>query len=383
MFTRSIATALCLGTAACATPTAAPPVASAPQQVDGVARTVLAQPNVAGIGMARIENGRVVWMDFWGEQDDDISVGPQTAFNVASVAKTVLAETTYRIADRTDLDLDDPIAAYYEHPELSKDARYARLTPRILLSHQAGLLNWADSYDDGKLAFIDEPGNGEVHYSGAGITIVMRYLEARYGKPYPELVDEYLFDPLGIEEIAVGREEWLDGRVASPIDARGKRYAPFTNDSSGALITVGAYNPADNLYATVPGYARLLVALIGADDLSPEMQQARRTLLSRSDSALGYVCVAAPKDCPDPLGYGPGWTLFGEPERMILNHSGNDFGEHAQVYFSPDTREGLVLFMNGGDAFELGLRLLEATDPDLLMARHYRALFDQMAAKAE
>ena len=379
MIFRTIAVAMCLGAAACATPMATPPVAGAPRQVDTVARTVLAQPNVAGIGMARIENGRVVWMDFWGEQAEGVPVGPQTTFNVASVAKTVLAETTYRIADRTDLDLDDPIAAYYEHPELSKDARYAKLTPRILLSHQAGLLNWADSYDDGKLAFIDEPGNGEVHYSGAGITIVMRYLEARYGKTYPELVDEFLFRPLGIEEIAVGREKWLEERVAGPVDSNGKPYAPFTNDSSGALIPMGAYNPADNLYATVPGYARLLVALIEADDLSPEMQQTRRTLRSRSDSALGYVCVAAPENCPNPLGYGPGWTLFGEPGRMILNHSGNDFGEHAQVYFSPETREGLVLFMNGGDAFELGLRLIEATDPDLLMAKHYRALFDEMA----
>jgi len=351
--------------------------------VDTVARAVLAQPNVAGIGMARIENGRIVWMDFWGEQDEGVPVGPETAFNVASVAKTVLAETTYRIADRTEFDLDDPIAAFYKHPDLSKDARYEKLTPRILLSHQAGLLNWPDSYEEGKLAFINEPGNGEVHYSGAGITMVMRYLEARFGKTYPELVDEYLLGPLSIEEIAVGREEWLEGRVARPVDASGKRYAPFTNDSSDALIPIGAYNPADNLYATVPGYARLLVGLIKADDLSPEMQRARRTLLSSSDSALGYVCVAARGDCPTPLGYGPGWTLFGEPDRMILNHSGNDFGEHAQVYFSPDTREGLVMFLNGGEAFEPGLRLIEATDPTLLMAKHYRALFDQMAAQSE
>ena len=65
------------------------------------------------------------------------------------------------------------------------------------------------------------------------------------------------------------------------------------------------------------------------------------------------------------------------------DHSGNDFGEHAKVYFSPNTREGLVMFLNGGEAFEPGPRLIEATDPTLLMAKRYRALFDQMAAQSD
>ena len=41
------------------------------------------------------------------------------------------------------------------------------------------------------------------------------------------------------------------------------------------------------------------------------------------------------------------------------------------------------MFVNGGEAFEPRLRLIEATDPTLLMGKHYRALFDQMAAQSE
>ncbi|MDG5747207.1 serine hydrolase [Qipengyuania sp. XHP0207] len=355
-----------------------PQLSGPPPRVEMAAQSVLSRPNISAIGMARIVDGRLAWTGYWGEQTDGIPVGPYTAFNVASVAKTILAETTLRLADRTELDLDDPISEYYIHPDLGRDGRYAKLTPRILLSHQAALLNWPYAYDDGKLAFVGEPGSGEIHYSGAGFTILMRYLEERFGRKYPALVEDYLFGPLQISGIAVSREPWLEGRVPQPVDKEGREYAPFTNDSSGALIAPGEYNPADNLYATVPSYAKYLIRLIEGSDLSPELRQERQQLLSRSDTVLGYVCVARQEDCPDPLGFGLGWTLFGEPDRMIINHSGNDFAEHAQVYFSPDSREGLVIFMVGGEAFEQGLELIEATDPNLLMARHYRALFDSM-----
>lgn len=370
----------------CVTAVDIPPAAVAlrepPAQVAAVAQTVREADNVGAIGIARIEDGKVVWSGYWGEETPGKPAGPGSYFNVASVAKTVMAETTLRLADKGLIDLDAPIAEHYEHPDLASDARYALLTPRILLSHQAGLRNWAYEYEDDRLAFIDTPGNGEIHYSGAGITILMRYLEAKLGQTYPELVDAHLFGPLGVEGVELGRTDEIEGHAVSPVGGDGTVFSPFTGQSSGELLEVGSYNPADNLYATVPGYASLLVALMDDDTLSPAMQRERWNVLSSSEDGLGYVCVADAPDCPSPLGFGLGWTIFGEPARTVVNHGGNDFGEHAQVYFIPETREGLVLFMSGGGVFEKGLRIIEAVDPDLLMARHYRALFDSMAASA-
>ena len=379
MYFRTLILASCLAASACAhridPPLGTP---SPPSDVDAIARSTLAKPNIGGIGMARIIDGEIAWTGYWGEQSPGVPVGPQTAFNTASVAKTIIAETVLRLVQNGELRLDDPIAEYYRHPDLASDPRYDKLTPKLLLSHQAGLKNWAYAYDDGKLAFIDEPGNGEVHYSGAGITILMRYLEERFDEKYPELVDRVLFGPLGVTGIEIGRTAELEGHVAGPIDAAGKHYPPFTYTGDGDILSVGSYNPADNLYATVPGYAGLLVALIEGRGLSEDMQQKREELLSASTSELGYVCHAAPTDCPDPLGYGLGWGLFGEPDRMIVNHGGNDFGEHAQVYFSRQDRDGLVLFVNGGGAFESGIDIIEVVEPDLLMAKHFRALIDMM-----
>lgn len=355
--------------------------AQPPAQLAAVAGDIVARPNISGFGVARIEDGEVAWTRYYGEMAPGIPVTADTAFNTASVAKTLMAETVLRLVDQGAISLDDPISEYYRHPDLAGDPRYAKLTPRLILSHQAALKNWPYLYEDGKLAFIGEPGSGMINYSGAAIMMLAHYLEERLGKPYPQIVDEVLLSPLGIDEIAVGREAWLEGRVPRPVDGDGTLYQPFNRTGGEELIAVGEWNAADNLYATVPAYARLLTALIDGRGLSLQMQAERETLQSSgSETDLGYECVR-PDACPDPLGFGIGWQLFGEPGRAVLNHGGNDFAEHAQVWFSPDTRDGLVMFMNGGNALTAGLDILEVIDPDLLMVRHYRALIEQMQAQ--
>ncbi|MBV7266742.1 serine hydrolase domain-containing protein [Erythrobacter ani] len=352
--------------------------AAPPAEVIKVATNALEQDNIAGIAMARIENGEVVWTGYWGEQSPGIPVTADTAFNTASVAKTIIAETVLRLSDQGKMSLDDPITDHYKHPDLGDDPRYATLTPRILLSHQAALKNWPWNYDDDRMAFTGTPGTGQLSYSGEGVEIVMRYLEARFGKTYPELAEEVVFEPLGVEGIAVGREDWLEGRVSEPRGGDGTVYPPFTGSGSGGLLAIGNYTAADNLYATAPGYAQLLIKLIEGEGLSQEMQAERAALLSSSPDEMGYFCIAEADDCPDPIGFGVGWGLFGEPDRTVLNHGGNDFAEHAQVYFIPETREGLVLFVNGGNAFPTGIDLILAVDPELRMAKHFDALIKRM-----
>lgn len=356
-----------------------PPAALAP-----AIEAIVARPNVAGLGLAVIEDGAVVWTGYYGEQAPGVPVSEETVFNTASVAKTMIAETVLRLVEQGRMSLDDPIADHFRHPDLADDPRYDELTPRIILSHQTGLLNWPYLYDDGRLAFVSDPGAGTITYSGAGIRILALYLERRFDTRYPDLVREVLFTPLGIEGMDVARRPWMEGRTIAPRDGEGQSYPPFTRQASGAMIEPGEWSAADNLFSTVPAYAHFLTRLIAGDNVGPDLTAERRRLHSASgDPELGYDCLMPEAECPDPLGYGLGWTLFGEPGRMVLNHGGNDFGEHAQVYFAPETGDGLVLFMSGGNAFRHGLEILEIIDPDLRMAHHYRALFDHLTSQQD
>ncbi len=113
---------------------------------------------IGGIGIAVVRDGRLIWSGHYGEQAPGVPIGADTAFNTASIAKTVTAETLLALAAAHRIDLDEPIGGYVRSPGLDGDPRYKLLTTRILLAHRSGLRNWADDYPDGKLAFDWEPG---------------------------------------------------------------------------------------------------------------------------------------------------------------------------------------------------------------------------------
>ncbi|MEM8827154.1 MAG: serine hydrolase domain-containing protein, partial [Pseudomonadota bacterium] len=64
------------------------------------------------------------------------------------------------------LALDEPLAQILPHPDI-QDGRAARITPRMVLSHQSGFPNWRFQNEDGQLDIKFEPGS-EFLYSGEG-----------------------------------------------------------------------------------------------------------------------------------------------------------------------------------------------------------------------
>lgn len=330
------------------------------------------RPAIGAIGLARIVDGEIAYMQFAGDRAPGEPADASTWFNTASVAKTVMAETVLRMAAKGLVGLDEPLSDHYVHPHLADDPRHRLLTPRIVLSHQTGLRNWPSSYDDGRLAFDRDPGSGVIGYSGAGMEMLAAFLEAKFDATYPELVDRHLFGPLGITGMAIQRTEAV-APLARGVDDEGMWLPAFLRTADGDIIPPGEYSAADNLYATVPGYVRFLLATARADGLDPAWAAERTRLLSRGVEP-GYMCE---EDviCPDPIGYGLGWTLLGIDGITTVTHSGNDIAEHAQVWFEPQTGDGVVMFVTGKDAFRPALRLLRTVDPDAIVVRYYDDLF--------
>ncbi len=130
------------------------PASDDPALLDTAVPELLKKHRVAGAGIGIIRAGELTWTGYYGLQRPGVPVTRETMFNTASMAKTVTAETILRLVSKGAISLDEPIAAHYAHPELADDPRYRLLTPRLILSHQAGLLNWSYDYPDGKLAFI-------------------------------------------------------------------------------------------------------------------------------------------------------------------------------------------------------------------------------------
>lgn len=342
--------------------------------------SIVKDEKIGGIGIAVIRDGRIVWSGHYGEQSPGVPITARTAFNTASIAKTVTAETLLALAADGRIDLDEPIARTVKSADIDRDPRYALLTTRILLAHRSGLRNWPDDYADGKLAFDWTPGT-RYRYSGAGIELAARYAEAKTGKPFRLLAAETLFRPWHIDRMAVGElPDWTEGQLALPYDAEGATLDlastyPGLREGTG----IGA---AYDLIATPDAYAAFLKRLIAASAKRSKTRQIRETILTSLADDDRYGCEKPfVRRCPDRYGYTFGWQAHDYGKHLILQHTGNDEGQTDLVYFSPDRRTGAAIFVNGANGWVPIARALEIIGDEPELAAYYRGLIEKLMGR--
>jgi D-alanyl-D-alanine carboxypeptidase len=157
------------------------------------------------------------------------SLGPDDAFRVASVTKSVTATVAIRLAQDDMLALDDPLGDQLGAELLARWRSLEalpRTTPRQLLAHTSGIPNYFGEEtffarvlrDPGRawepVEFVDHvaaharpdfaPGEG-FRYSDTGYVVVGILLEQLTGQPLNEIYRAMVFDPLGMDST------WLEG----------------------------------------------------------------------------------------------------------------------------------------------------------------------------
>jgi len=244
------------------------PKYSPPIDVDQRVEALMNTYDAASVGIGIIRNGELVWTSYYGEESPGKPIGPQSMFNTASTNKAVTAETALSLASRGVIDLDEHISAYYVHPDIADDPRHELLTPRILLTHQAGFMNWPYLYEDEKLAFIDDPRNGAYNYSGIGFRIFAKFLEAKLDKPFPQIVREEIFDPAGMTHATNSHDEAKAMKsIVMPVDEDGKfqKSHEFRRDY---------WSAADDLFVSVEEYSAFLISTMNNKMVSKTMEEA-------------------------------------------------------------------------------------------------------------
>ena len=142
---------------------------------------LLRNQHVASVSFAKIEHGKTVLAEAYGEAGPGVPASNTTVYNIASMSKPISAEVILRLASAGRLSLDEPMFPYWVDPDLAADPRAKLLTARMALDHQTGFPNWRRE-TGGKLAFLHDPGAG-FHYSGEGYQYVARFAEKKTGRP--------------------------------------------------------------------------------------------------------------------------------------------------------------------------------------------------------
>lgn len=175
--------------------------------IDAEARRLMERESVAGLGLAVVEEGRVVHVAAYGRRnvERDLPLTTSTVLYGASLTKTAFAWMLLQLVDEGRLDLDAPVAdllprplpEYEDYADLAGDERWRSLTPRILLTHTSGFANFRWLEADGKLRFHRAPGS-RYGYSGEGFYILQLILERGLGLDAGREMQRRVFDRFGM-----------------------------------------------------------------------------------------------------------------------------------------------------------------------------------------
>jgi len=200
-----------------------------------LSRETLTKYNVTGAQIAVVDRGRLVWSYSFGMRslDPPLPMERTTTMWAASITKGLFASYVMQLVERGELDLDVPIVKLLPRPLdeyepyrdkaalLADDPRWRRVTPRMLLTHTSGLLNFAFLEPDKKMRLHFAPGE-KYFYSGEGINLLQFVIEQRKGRPLDVLMQEALFTPLGMTRTGLIFRGEFEADIADRFGADGK-----------------------------------------------------------------------------------------------------------------------------------------------------------------
>jgi len=219
-------------------------------EAEKFAEAVLRENRVTGAQIGVVEDGRLVWARGFGLRRVNPPLPMETTTNIwaASITKAVFAGY---VVEHGGIELDGPVAQQLSGPldsfpvykatasALVKDPRWAKVTPRMLLAHTAGLANFASMEPDKRIHIHHEPGS-LYRYSGEGLNLLQFLIEQKKGQGLDVLMQEAVFEPLGMTGTGLIYREAFAANVADRYGADGKFLAQtkrFPARAAGSMTT--------------------------------------------------------------------------------------------------------------------------------------------------
>lgn len=173
----------------------------------------MAEAKVPGLALAIARDEEIVYARGFGTTslEDGSPVTPRTLFRIGSTTKPLTGTAILRLVEQDKLNLDRPVREYVDWLQLADADATARVTLRMLLSHTAGLATAGEHFGPrdpdamgawlrGSMSSVPfvAPAGKLWSYSNPGISLAGHAAEVAAGKPFPDLMRELVFDPLGM-----------------------------------------------------------------------------------------------------------------------------------------------------------------------------------------
>jgi|ERR1051326_77164 CubicO group peptidase (beta-lactamase class C family) len=332
-------------------------------EIDSTVTRLMRAAEVTGVGIAILNDGNVAYLKTYGVRDKDKSL-PLTADSVmtgASFTKAAFAYMVMQLVQEKILDLDKPVyqyltkplADYPEYQYLANDTRYKKITSRMLLSHTSGLANLRFLEPDRKLRIHFEP-SSRYAYSGEGILLLQKVVEAITKQPLGELMKTRVFRPLGMTRTSMVWEDRFESDYANGYDEYGRSLGPERRKTADA---------AGSLQTTTRDFAKFILAIMQGRGLS---KQTREMMLSPQIQIFSkHQFPTLVSDTTDEnrsirLSYGLGWGLYWAPYGKAFFKEGHDEGWRNYTVCFDKPKIGVVIMTNSSNGEGIFKELLEA-----------------------
>ncbi len=311
---------------------------------------------VPAVSIAVFGSGKILWAKAYGLADADAfsAATDTTLFQAASVSKPVSAMAALREVERGKLALDRDINRYLKSWKLPENdwTRKKPVTLAMLLSHSAGVtVHGFPGYAAGRaLPLLPQildgaaPANTapirvdispatEFRYSGGGYTIVQQALIDVEGKPYPQILEETVLGPLGMNE----------STYEQPLPPDRLKSAAAGHDGQGRPIPGKRHTypelAAAGLWTTPSDLARFALGLEGALEGKPG------SVLSKE--------MAAKMLTPGIGDYGLGLAVVKRGGASYFTHGGSNEGFRCVLVAHKERGYGAVVMTNSESGDEI------------------------------
>ena len=304
-------------------------------EIERFIRAYMKYYKIPGLSMALIKDGKVVYRGAFGVKNltTGEKVDHQTVFNAASMTKVVFAYLVNRLAERGVLDLDTPLHTYLPFDDVAHDERYKRITARFVLNHSTGFPNWFSGEPEIKF----DPGTG-FGYSGIGFVYLGNVVSHLTGKKIESLIQEEVFQPMGIRDGSLVWNERFEELGASPHP---------DSISPASRWRPSEPNVASSLHISATNYAKFLIALMNGDGLSDEALQ---EMLRPQNSIPREAWGLKPSETAS---FGLGILVGESPCGTWYSHSGSNPGFTSNFEVHDGCNIGYVFLVNNQQAHNL------------------------------
>ncbi|MEM7335509.1 MAG: serine hydrolase domain-containing protein [Chloroflexota bacterium] len=330
---------------------------------------------VPGVGIAVIYDFKIHWTKSYGVADVETGakVNEKTLFQAASISKPVAAMAVLKAVQDGLFSLDDDINTILKSWQLPKgDAQNGQpVTPRMLTSHTAGLgdgFGFPGYHPDEPIPSIpqildgDELSNvGEVRlvrspllafqYSGGGVMIMQQALMDAVGKPFEEIVQTAVFDPIGM----------TNSTFTQPLPPKWDQNATRAHDGNGKAMDakwhVYPEQAAAGLWTTPTDLAKFGI-------------EVQKSLRGEDNHVLTQSTV---HEMLSPVGvgdFGIGFALRKEGQGWYFFHSGGNWGFKCLLWAHKAKGYGFAVMTNGSQ----GDVIMRELDARIARAYHYDSL---------